>query len=41
MKLIINNEEKGIELDGVIKNINNKFYGEIRATNEIKLITLR
>lgn len=37
MKLIINNNEKNIEVDGVIRGINNKFYVEIRASNDIKL----
>ena len=37
MKLIINNRGEQIELDGVIRGINNKFYVEIRVPNEIKL----
>ena len=37
MKLIINNRGKEIELDGVIRGINNKFYVEIVVLNEIKL----
>lgn len=37
MKLIINNRGKEIELDGVIRGINNKFYVEIRVPDEIKL----
>jgi len=37
MKLIINNRGKEIELDGVIRGVNNKFYVEIRVPDEIKL----
>lgn len=37
MKLIINNRGKEIELDGVIRGVNNKFYVEIRVPDEIKI----
>lgn len=37
MKLIINNNEEQIELDGVIRGIKNKFYVEVIVPNEIKL----
>ncbi|MBE5820080.1 MAG: hypothetical protein E7310_04650 [Clostridiales bacterium] len=37
MKLIINNNGKEIELDGVIRGIKNKFFVEIIVPNDIKL----